>query len=145
MKAVPEPALAKTEDQATDESAPQTDAEAAPKTEPEPKVEAPTEQPQQDSDESAPQAAAETDEGPEMEMFYTFSWRPKRRTGGERGHGQGKPQGKPRGKPQGKPQGKRAPRDQKAKTYQARPGKKEKKIDPDNPFAAALMGLKTKG
>ena len=31
-----------------------------------------------------------------------------------------------------------------AKTYAARPPKKEKAIDPDNPFAQALMGLKDK-
>ena len=32
--------------------------------------------------------------------------------------------------------------DKGGKTYSARPPKKEKQIDPDNPFAAALMGLK---
>jgi ATP-dependent RNA helicase SUPV3L1/SUV3 len=32
--------------------------------------------------------------------------------------------------------------DKGAKTYSSRPAKKEKQIDPDNPFAAALMGLK---
>ena len=30
----------------------------------------------------------------------------------------------------------------KAQNFSARPPKQEKKIDPDNPFAAALMGLK---
>jgi len=73
-----------------------------------------------------------------MEVFYTFTWAPKRHGGGERRKSQGK------GKPRGKPQGKRPPRDG-AKTYQSRPPKKEKKVDPDNPFAAALMGLKDKG
>jgi ATP-dependent RNA helicase SUPV3L1/SUV3 len=87
----------------------------------------------------APAEDAEpSEEAPEIEVFYTFTWAPKRQGGGERR----KPQGK--GKPRGKPQGKRPPRDG-AKTYQARPPKKEKKIDPDNPFAAALMGLKDKG
>ena len=43
----------------------------------------------------------------------------------------------PRGK--GKPQGKGG---QKPQNFSARPPKKEKAIDPDNPFAAALMGLK---
>jgi len=68
-----------------------------------------------------------------MEVFYIFTWAPKRQGGGDRR----KPQA-------GKAQGKRPPREG-AKTYQARPPKKEKKIDPDNPFAAALMGLKDKG
>jgi ATP-dependent RNA helicase SUPV3L1/SUV3 len=87
----------------------------------------------------APAEDAEpSEEAPEIEVFYTFTWAPKRQGGGERR----KPQGK--GKPRGNPQGKRPPRDG-AKTYQARPPKKEKKIDPDNPFAAALMGLKDKG
>ena len=45
----------------------------------------------------------------------------------------------PKGK--GKPGG---PRQQGAKNFSARPPKKEKQIDPDNPFAAALMGLKDK-
>ena len=31
-----------------------------------------------------------------------------------------------------------------AKTYTARPPAKDKKSDPDNPFAAALMGLRDK-
>ena len=75
--------------------------------------------------------------------------------GDNRGEGRGdrggKSDGGPRGgnKPRGgKPQGKKgAPRpdrggDKGAKTYSARPPKKEKQIDPDNPFAAALMGLK---
>ena len=44
----------------------------------------------------------------------------------------------------GKPRGKGGPRDQQkgAKTYSSRPPRQEKKIDPDNPFAAALMGLR---
>ena len=93
--------------------------------------------------------------GPETEVFYTFVWRgtrpdrqPRRDGGagkGRREGGAGKPQGgdRPRGK--GKPKGKaQPPRDSGAKTFQARPPKKEKPIDPDNPFAAALMGLRTK-
>ena len=76
-------------------------------------------------------------EAPEQEVFYTFTWNVVRKP-------QAKPQGKPRGKPQAGPKGKR-PKQEGAKTYQARPAKKEKPIDPDNPFAAALMGLKNKG
>jgi ATP-dependent RNA helicase SUPV3L1/SUV3 len=113
--------------------------------------------------------AADTAE--ETETFYTFTWgrnprgnnrvqRQGSRDGGrqnaqggnrregsnreggnrEGGRGRGKPGGKPNGKPGGK--AKSARKDQGAKTYSARPPKKEKAIDPDNPFAAALMGLK---
>ena len=76
----------------------------------------------------------------EMETFYTFTWaRPARRqqpAGGERPKGKGKPN----------PRGKKGQRDgdkgNKSQNFSARPPKPEKKIDPDNPFAAALMGLK---
>jgi ATP-dependent RNA helicase SUPV3L1/SUV3 len=105
----------------------------------------------------APVAVAET------EVFYTFRWQPPRRQGG-RPHGgkgrrdaQGTSEDRPRGerkgggKPKpdgprtGKPKSKR-PQDggQGAKTFAARPPRAEKKIDPDNPFAAALMGLRDK-
>lgn len=101
--------------------------------------------------------ATETpDSAPEMEQFFTFTWGRTRQGGGQRGQRReqnagggagrgGKPQGKPRG---GKPQGKGGPGkkggrpQQGAKTFSARPPKPEKKIDPDNPFAAALMGMK---
>ncbi|EAU45659.1 helicase-related protein [Salipiger bermudensis] len=100
--------------------------------------------------------------GPETEVFYTFTWAgnrnnrgPRREVGGNRerdGGGRdgqkgargkgGAPRGKggPGGKKGkgGKPQG-----DKGAKTYESRP-RKEQKIDPDNPFAAALMGFKGK-
>ena len=76
----------------------------------------------------------------ERETFYTFTWggravRPARpqteRPQNDRPRGKGKPKGK--GKPQAgntKPQ-----------TFAAKP-KREKAIDPDNPFAAALAGFK---
>jgi ATP-dependent RNA helicase SUPV3L1/SUV3 len=85
---------------------------------------------------------------PEAEVFYTFTWgrrpaaRPQNagrkpragdRDGGKPARGKGKPKGKPG----------RNDRNDKAKSFQARPEKKDK-IDPDNPFAAALMGLKGK-
>jgi ATP-dependent RNA helicase SUPV3L1/SUV3 len=102
--------------------------------------------------ETAP--APETAE-PEVEVFYTFTW--SGRQGGNRnqqhrgggqgqgGQGRNERQGdKPRGKG-GKPKGKGPRRDNGPKQFQARPRKKEKAIDPDNPFAAALMGLKDKG
>jgi ATP-dependent RNA helicase SUPV3L1/SUV3 len=92
--------------------------------------------------EATPEAVAEASE-PEMETFYTFTWGRPARDGG---HRQRKDDGKPRGKrkPQGKPR-KGGGRDNDTKTskqFSARPPKKEKPIDPDNPFAAALMGLK---
>ncbi|WP_163849425.1 helicase-related protein [Pseudooceanicola aestuarii] len=109
----------------------------------------------------------------ETEVFFTFTWggraggRGRQGDGAQRGRGRNrsagnqsaggkgdgkgrgdrgndrngdKPGGKPRGKPRGKGQG---PREDKAKTYQARPPRKEQKIDPDNPFAA-LAALKGK-
>jgi ATP-dependent RNA helicase SUPV3L1/SUV3 len=74
---------------------------------------------------------------PETEVFFTFTWggRPARK---ERPQG-GKPprakQNKPKGK--GRPQGDR----DKPQSFTAKP-KREKAIDPDNPFAAALAGFK---
>ncbi len=108
----------------------------------------------------------------DMETYYTFTWggravrqggRPAGRRGdadkaggaattqpaggdtpaGERSGGQprrGKPQGKPQGKHEGKPRG---PKPDAPQTYAAKPQRAEKKIDPDNPFAAALQGFKT--
>ncbi|WP_243612178.1 helicase-related protein [Shimia aestuarii] len=139
VKAAPEaPAEAATESTETATDAPVEDAAA------EDAVAA-------DAAPEAPAAAEETPEateGPEMEVFFTFTWAGNRQgnRGPRRGADRGAPQGdKPRGKG-GKPKGKGAPRrDQGAKQYQARPPKKEKAIDPDNPFAAALMGLKDKG
>ncbi|MEM9785751.1 MAG: helicase-related protein [Pseudomonadota bacterium] len=86
------------------------------------------------------EAPAETtlvvsDSGPEIEVFYTFTWggrAPRQnRQHGDRPRGKGKPKGK--NKPQGG--------GQKTQSYSAKP-KKEKQIDPDNPFAAALAGFK---
>ncbi|WP_146346867.1 helicase-related protein [Phaeobacter marinintestinus] len=98
--------------------------------------------------ETAESEAAET-EAPEVEVFYTFKWgRTRERRAGERTErtdrprGKGKPKG---GKPaaKGKARGDRNQNKQQgSKTYSARPPKPEKKIDPDNPFAAALMGLR---
>jgi ATP-dependent RNA helicase SUPV3L1/SUV3 len=105
---------------------------------------------------------------PETEQFYTFTWGrgrdagrergrdgEQRRSAGQRGRGdkaQGdKPRGdkapgdrprgdKPRGRKPGGPGGK--PQQEGAKTYSARPPRQKDRIDPDNPFAAALMGLR---
>ncbi|MDA7966679.1 helicase-related protein [Ruegeria sp.] len=111
-------------------------------------VSAPAEAPAEatESTEAAAEApAAEASDEPEVEVFYTFTWGRQRQQnrGPRREQGQGK--GKPRGKPQdgrGKPQGKKGGKPQGAKSFSSRPPKKEKAIDPDNPFAAALMGLK---
>lgn len=92
------------------------------------------------ADETTPEAVVA-----EMEVFYTFTWgRPPRANQGgnarrgaaERPKGKGKPQGKGR---KGAPRGDKA---DKAQNFSARPPQKEKPIDPDNPFAAALMGFK---
>ncbi len=115
---------------------------------------------------AAPEASdeASTEATPaELETFYTFTWggraqrrgppqgqRQPRREGGNR-DGQGNRDGAPKeargdrkgGKgPKGKG-GKRPERDDRPKTFEAKP-KREKPIDPDNPFAAALSGFKTK-
>ena len=86
--------------------------------------------------------ATEETPAPEKEVFYTFTWGG---FGARKPREGGRPQGDNRGKGKqgGKPKGKGGPRrENKAQNYQARPPKKEKAIDPDNPFAAALMGLK---
>jgi ATP-dependent RNA helicase SUPV3L1/SUV3 len=108
-----------------------------------------------DADDAADTAEASE---PEVEAFYTFTWAGNRqggnrnqRRGGQGGQrrndregGQAGPRGKG-GKPQGRAGGKGGSRrDTGAKKFEARPPKKEKAIDPDNPFAAALMGLKNK-
>lgn len=94
----------------------------------------------------------------EMEVFYTFTWAPKPRAprgerpqrnrrpegapGGAGERREGKPRGgRPGGKHGGKPGGTRD--DKGGRNHEARPPKKDR-IDPDNPFAAALMGLRDK-
>ena len=83
------------------------------------------------------------DAQPETEVFYTFTWAPRRQQNrGPRREGGGVPrgEGKPGGKPKGKPRGPKGP-----KSFAAKPAPKsrEKAIDPDNPFAA-LAALKGK-
>ncbi|MGR3322564.1 MAG: helicase-related protein [Pseudooceanicola sp.] len=97
--------------------------------------------------------APETPGEPEVEVFFTFTWGRQRQGGGRpqgkgrqgqgQNNGRGKQAGgKPRG--QGKPKGKGPKRDQGAKTFSSGPNRGKDRIDPDNPFAAALMGLKDK-
>ncbi|WP_338550682.1 helicase-related protein [Roseovarius phycicola] len=81
-----------------------------------------------------------SDEGPEQEVFFTFTWAgraTRARTDQRRTSGKPKPKG-------GKPGKGKTRSDAGPKTFSSKPSKKDK-IDPDNPFAAALMGLKDKG
>jgi ATP-dependent RNA helicase SUPV3L1/SUV3 len=80
----------------------------------------------------------------EMEVFFTFTW--GGRPAGARRQG-GKPQGQ-QGKPRreggkGGPKGKGGKGGNKPQSFEAKP-RKEKQIDPNNPFAAALSGFKAK-
>ena len=113
---------------------------------------APAQTPAEEAPVEAAAEAAPADAAPvEMEVFYTFKWggnrganrggnRGQRRQDGDAPQGKGRPQGK--GKP--RRDGGKGKRDggNKPQSFSARPAKKEKPIDPDNPFAAALMGLK---
>ncbi|WP_227284116.1 helicase-related protein [Boseongicola sp. H5] len=140
----------------------ETPVEQPPETPPMPPQEVPVESPPPETGASpdvpaaegatAAETGAETggaaDAAPEMEVFYTFAWAPRRRANpqgqrrGEGGAGAGKPRGK-KGKPPGKPGGK--PRgNTKPQSFSARPERKKDRIDPDNPFAQALAGLKDK-
>jgi ATP-dependent RNA helicase SUPV3L1/SUV3 len=114
--------------------------------------------------EVAPEAEAVAEAGPEMEAFYTFTWRPKpreraprpeRRPEGQQAKPQGErsggakrrdgpPDGNRRRDQGGKPKGKGKRDDDRAtaKSFEARPPRRDKPIDPDSPFAvlAALKG-----
>jgi ATP-dependent RNA helicase SUPV3L1/SUV3 len=99
--------------------------------------EMPQEMPQEIPQEIPGDAPPQTPDAPEMELFYTFTWggraaRPAR-PANDRPRGNAKPKGKPKGKPQ--------MQQTKPDSFQAKP-KREKQIDPDNPFAAALAGFK---
>lgn len=94
------------------------------------------------SDMVEPFAGTPEDAGLETEIFYTFTWGGFARNRATP-RGKGRPQGKADGKP--RTQGKRPPKGAPGQTgFKARPPRKEKAIDPDNPFAAALMGLRDK-
>ena len=56
----------------------------------------------------------------------------------------GKPGGRSGDKPYGKGKPKGQDRDKGGRSFEAHPPKKSDRIDPDNPFAAALMGLRDK-
>ena len=129
--AEPAPADDTAPEAAPDEETPAEDPASAPaeETPAEPVAEDATSEPSTNKDATEP----------EVEVFYTFTWGGNRPRRDQRAGGQGKPKGKPRGKPKGK----RPPQDKGAKSFSSRPPKKDK-IDPDNPFAAALMGLAKK-
>jgi len=100
-------------------------------------AEAPAEVEVPDQVQDAPETPAE-ETGPEMEVFYTFTWGGRAAKQGQRP--QGRRNDAPKGK--GKPKGKGGPRGgDKPQKFASKP-KREKAIDPDNPFAAALAGLK---
>ncbi len=66
---------------------------------------------------------------------------PRKDRGKDRGKDGGKDGGKDRGKDRGRKDG---PRDETPRSYTAAPDRRKDRIDPDNPFAAALMGLRDK-
>ena len=82
----------------------------------------------------------------EMEIFYTFAWgarRPERKADAPGKNT--KPRGKSHQDKGAKGKGSKNQRhNTKTESPQARPPKQEKPIDPDNPFAAALMGFNKK-
>ena len=93
----------------------------------------------------APKAEDVVETPVEMAVFYTFTWgrvRQQRNANADNNRQPRKEGGAPKGK--GKPRGKPQGGGNKAQNFSARPPKAEKKIDPDNPFAAALMGLAKK-
>ncbi len=154
----PEAAISAPAEEASTEGARSTEAETAPTSmedRADPVVETVPEEAQTAS--TPPEAAtpetedaSEVEAPPEMETFYTFVWAPRRPAGrgprseghGDRPNRKGKPQGNRGGGKPGERGGKRPPKtaDRGPNTYEARP-KREKAIDPDNPFAA-LAALK---
>ncbi len=143
--------------EAVAETAPEAVAEPTAEVAAEPAAEVAAEPAAEVAAEPAPEAVAETvpETAPEeAEVFYTFTWGGNRRQDRQqKGRPQGKtarpdaprgdrPEGRPKGKPKGRREGK--PEDKGPRKFEARPPRPEKKIDPDNPFAAALMGLKGK-
>jgi ATP-dependent RNA helicase SUPV3L1/SUV3 len=118
---------------------------------PEAPPELPGEVPPEVSAEAEAEAEAPEDAAAETEVFYTFTWAPRRAPRGERPKGRphaakgqgtrpdgGKPRREGKRPPKGKPRQEERPR-----AFESRPPKNDR-IDPDNPFAAALMGFKVK-
>ena len=130
------------ETEATDPVAPEAEAPAEVA-----EVEAIAEDAPDAPDTSTETVAEATAEPAEVEVFYTFIWggRAQRvNRGPGRRPADAKTGDKPRNPKGGKPRGKGKPGGgNKPQTFEARP-KREVKVDPDNPFAAALAGFKTK-
>ncbi len=136
-----------------------TDEGVAPISEaPEDAAEVPADIPQMSETEVAPGAPADPiAPSVEPEVFYTFTWAGRARRSGAPEARSAAPEGresKPRAKGKapagkerggkskgGKPRGGAKPDN--AKSHSAGPAPKKDRIDPDNPFAAALMGLKS--
>ncbi len=104
--------------------------------------------PEASETEVLPGTPADGAEEPEIEVFYSFTWagRGNNRTRGgrpQKADGRGKPRGGKKPHPQGA-KGKGSKPDDKSRSFEARPPRKDKPIDPDNPFAAlaALKGNK---
>jgi ATP-dependent RNA helicase SUPV3L1/SUV3 len=153
----PDPAPQEVPGDAPSETPPAPPSETPVDVPPEAPPETPSEVPGDMPPEAPPQEST-TQAEPELEVFYTFTWAPKRRGGGgpRRGDGQaGRPErsksarpGKPGGKPHGKGKGKggkppEGGRKDGPRTYSARPDRPGKKVDPDSPFAV-LAALKDK-
>lgn len=129
------PAEAQAADAETPEGAADDGAEAAGPGDTDPAAEAaPAETAAADAPEAteATEVEAQDAETPEAETYYIFRWEPRRKPAS----GKPRPGGKPRKKG---PKAQKAP--SKPRQASARPPKSDK-IDPDNPFAAALMGLR---
>ena len=110
---------------------------------PEPPVEAEASQPATPEGSTSDAPATEGEEAPPMEVFYTFTWAPRRQGGQNKGERK-KPENTRKAR-DNKPKGKGGkPQQRGEKTFKSRPKPVEKPIDPDNPFAA-LMALKEKG
>lgn len=91
------------------------------------------------ADDAVTETVQAEESGPEIEVFYTFTWAPKRQARQDQPRRETR-----REKPKGpKGQKGRGPKERGPKVHSARPPKKDKPIDPDNPFAA-LMALKDK-
>ncbi len=149
VKAAPEAPAAAADAPASETATPSEEAPAEVPTEAEAPAEATAEAETDEKPEVTSEADTSTDaqiDAPEMEVFYSFTWggnaranTQNRRGGSDRPQGKGKPKGR-KGGPRDK--GDRGDRGGKSQNFSAKPPRKEKQIDPDNPFAAALMGLK---
>ncbi|MCC1481225.1 helicase-related protein [Roseibaca sp. Y0-43] len=102
------------------------------------------------ADPAAPEADAPTPpEADTVEVFYTFTWAPRPRRDAARGprKAEGDARSPRKGAKGGKPKGEGRKGDGRKPERDKRPARSEAKpqrIDPDNPFAAALAGFKAK-